>query len=150
MTKYCPDCEKNLPRQNFAINAKNGDGLYSYCRGCTAIRKKAYRTDHPEIDKARAAAWYAENKAKSNEISRQYHQKNREARVQKIREYYYSNQEQMQSRTRAMTQAAPDYYVRHLIVASMPWLPREKITSDLIDAKRAHLKVCRILKESRK
>lgn len=36
--KFCPECEKMLPAEEFPPNRSRPDGLMSFCRPCTAVR----------------------------------------------------------------------------------------------------------------
>ena len=41
-TKKCANCGQELPLSEFNRCAKNRDGLMSYCKGCQAVKGKAY------------------------------------------------------------------------------------------------------------
>lgn len=42
-TKYCPDCRRDLPIDEFTKNRRNRDGLAFYCRTCRNVRDEASR-----------------------------------------------------------------------------------------------------------
>lgn len=44
VTKYCPDCEKVLPVEDFWSNRSNADGHHTYCKSCS--RKKNRNSDN--------------------------------------------------------------------------------------------------------
>jgi hypothetical protein len=141
--KICKDCQQHLPAEAFAKNAKNGDGLYTYCRLCAAARKAAYRAERAEEEKARNLDWYRRNKDKSNATSRAYHQRNRERRLQQLRDYYRQNQEQMQARSRAAHAELADHYVRYLLMPRQTVMLRSELPNSLVQAKRLQMMIKR-------
>lgn len=77
--KYCPDCKKTKPADDFVRGPSRKDGLASYCRVCDNERHRKYFTTnkykkysreygakryakHREKDKARAKLRYAVTK----------------------------------------------------------------------------------------
>lgn len=63
--KRCPDC--NVDQQDGAFakgSARSKDGLYTYCRTCAAARKREYREQHGEKDRAYAQRYYAAKQQK--------------------------------------------------------------------------------------
>lgn len=124
--KTCKDCMTCLPAESFAKNAKNNDGLYTYCRTCAARRRKAYRQANPEKDREWAAknrnrinarrkgkrkpatekdlervrAWHAANREHVREQKRRRYEENKEAILAKQRVYYEQNRERIINRNR--------------------------------------------------
>lgn len=141
--KTCKDCQQSLPPAAFAKNAKNSDGLYTYCRACAALRKAAYRAARVDEERARNLDWYRRNKEASNATSRAYHERNRERRLQQLREYYAANQERMQARTRTAQAELADHYVRYLLMPRQTVMLRRELPATLVQAKRLQMMIKR-------
>jgi hypothetical protein len=56
MTKYCPTCQRTLPRTAFARNTRRWDGCQSRCRACTNV---AQRRDYA---RRQGAPWRAQER----------------------------------------------------------------------------------------
>jgi len=62
MTKYCPACERALPRRAFHVKAGTWDGRQVWCRDCVRVyQRKRYAQRHGYKtgghDRLTAATW---------------------------------------------------------------------------------------------
>jgi len=62
MTKYCPACERALPRRAFHVKAGTWDGRQSWCKACVrAYQRSRYVQQHGAVwvghDRLTAAVW---------------------------------------------------------------------------------------------
>lgn len=48
LEKFCCDCKKNLPLDEFFKNRSTKDGYQSICKNCSKVRTQRYQKDHPE------------------------------------------------------------------------------------------------------
>lgn len=68
MTKFCKKCQNEKPAIEFSKDARNRDGLQSWCRLCTKIAASKWHAANPE----KVKAWYAANpdkaKARANKL----------------------------------------------------------------------------------
>lgn len=55
-TKYCPDCETQLPVEAFNRKLREPSGRQPICRTCASKRNKTWRAEYPELAKQRGAA----------------------------------------------------------------------------------------------
>lgn len=69
--KTCTRCHTDKPRSDFYAEAKKRDGLRSECKTCSASRRRAWRAENLEHERAYRRSWYAENAAKVNDQIRQ-------------------------------------------------------------------------------
>lgn len=67
--KTCSHCKATKPRDEFTKAAGRKDGLNPWCKECT--RANCKKAD-PEKTKARSAAWYAENKERRHETTKEW------------------------------------------------------------------------------
>lgn len=82
--KYCPKCSTKKSVVDFHKNRRSPDGLQSWCKDCrsTAVkgRYKDRRTAYNQSEavkskaRARASAWYRENKERARMVQKQYRQ----------------------------------------------------------------------------
>lgn len=68
--KQCRDCGEMLPLSAFHRRKRSSDGASSYCRPCTAVRNRSY---------------VKSNRARHNELSKQWVQDNPEKRREVVR-----------------------------------------------------------------
>lgn len=62
-TKYCPDCDRVKPGEDFYANSLNKDGLGTYCRKCTRARSAARHAADPVRSTGRMRSYYRRRKA---------------------------------------------------------------------------------------
>lgn len=48
MEKFCYDCKRTLPLDEFFKNKTTKDGYQSICKNCSRIRHQKYQKSHPE------------------------------------------------------------------------------------------------------
>jgi 5-methylcytosine-specific restriction endonuclease McrA len=103
--KYCPRCEKTLPKESFGKNKRRSDGLAQACKPCRARdglakyheNKEMYNDRriakyHSDIDKSRAESrakyykYHDTNKVRNAESSSKYRAKRLQATLRGIDE----------------------------------------------------------------
>lgn len=159
--KRCAGCLRELPRTSFAKNAKNTDGLYTYCRECAAERKRAWRTKNAEQvkayqrdyaqqhrdelnakrrgrpasekDRTRVAQWVATNRTRYLEGKQRYYQAHKAALKPAMRARYERMRDELH-----------DYYVAAMLCQGTTLRPHE-IPPELIEMKRDQLRVHRLV-----
>lgn len=162
--KTCPDCKRELPKASFAKNAKGADGLYTYCRECTGVRKRAYRKEHrqeardyqreyrkknpervralkrasnarhAETNKQRVAKWVAENGARLSATKADYY---RRTRIEQLA--------RRKRRHELARDSLDHYYVAAMLVQGTRLKPQD-VPKALIEAKAMQIKLLRQLK----
>jgi hypothetical protein len=71
-------CESPQPLVNFSRNARNKDGLYTYCKACAAVQMKAWRKANAERVRTSTVAWRSANAVRVKEVKAAYHARNKE------------------------------------------------------------------------
>jgi len=114
--KYCLDCKTTKGVEHFNRNVRKPDGYDIYCKPCCSVRSKASREKHKEKNAAKSRAYYLANKEKIDAYRRQwgkdnpvkvacaqavYYWKNRDARLEKDRQYRLANIELFLAREQA-------------------------------------------------
>lgn len=72
-TKQCKACGEHKPTGDFHPSTAAADGLQSYCKHCSALKLREYRTRHPERTRERNRAYYAQNGEAVREQARRWH-----------------------------------------------------------------------------
>ena len=98
-TRICRRCGKELPL-TIEYFYRNGNSNYQYCcKPCMAILKKEWAANNRDKVNAYAAKQRAaktpEQKAKTKEYMRQYHEAHKEECKEKNKEYYCANREKV-------------------------------------------------------
>jgi hypothetical protein len=162
--KTCPDCKRELPKAFFAKNAKGVDGLYTYCRECAGVRKRAYRkyrqqeardyqreyrkknpervralkrasaARHAETNKRRVLKWVAENKERLAATKADYYKRTRSEQLARRKQ-----------RHELARDSLDPYYVAAMLVQGTRLKPRD-VPKALIEAKSIQIKLLRQLK----
>ncbi len=173
--KKCNKCGEVLPLHMFNKKKDTKDKLAPWCKECARknnkvyrdknkekIRKKnkayykenkeeiiennkAYREENKEEMKKKAKVYYEENKEEKREKAKAYYEENKEEMIEKGRVYYRENKEEMREKGRERVLKLPDYYVRMCLKSQ--GIDASLITPELIELKRAILKVTRIIKQ---
>lgn len=159
--KRCGGCQRDLPRSAFAKNKKNLDGLYTYCRDCSAERRRAWRernADHVKqyartysqehreqinakrrgkpasaADRARVVAWVAANRDRYLASKRQYYQAHKTTLAPAMRARYERMRDELH-----------DYYVAAMLCQGTELRPQD-IPAELIAMKRDQLRFHRLV-----
>lgn len=99
--KMCRMCLESKTAGNFYAKPESRDGLYSYCKACTAKRNRASREARPEVFKERSRAYRKANYEAIRKSARAY----READPERHRRYYKANNEAILAHARAYVSA---------------------------------------------
>lgn len=167
--RTCSRCKETKPSDAFGRLA---GGLNSNCKACrkviTAAYRESVRNDPAAIDRKRARdrAWYATNSEKVRERSRAARQANperekaardaqyekhkerrREQRRERSREYRSRNLAAIRARQREARNSLADHIVVADLSINKPASFRRLIPQSLIEAKREHIKLQRLIKE---
>jgi hypothetical protein len=68
--KRCSDCGEWKPKTEFGAHKARKDGLRGICKGCEALRNRAWKTTNPEAIKANNERRIARDRASKGEILR--------------------------------------------------------------------------------
>ena len=169
MAKYCPKCMAETDRY------ANGE-----CKPCVKAYGAAYRAANREKERARKAAWCAANTEKVKARKAAWHAANREkerarhaaryaentervkARMKAwyaentergkaiMKAWYAENIEKVKARHAAYRAGIPDKYVENIIYKNNKLLKQVQIPPEMIEAKRAEIKLKRLIKEMQK
>lgn len=168
--KRCSDCKALLPLTEFNKNLSKKDGLGTECRGCCALYKRAYRkanrekinlankiydAKHPETKKASAKKYRENNKEKRLIYNRQHRLLNAERYKRNAKEYRLKNKERLiayqhESNIKNSQELSRSYVARLIsssIAGIVAGIKVSDIGIDLIEAKRTHLMIQRLIKE---
>lgn len=171
--KICTKCKCALSLDSFTKKKEARDGLEYVCRTCIVPTNRAgmkkFREAHPEWIKeyrrnhlkelaARVRRWYARNREKvcaKRKAKYVAHPKIPLSLEQKIAnkrsaKSAYRATEKYRTSERMERAELSRRYVRRRIIISMPFLVGKDIPETFIEAKRAHLKIHRLIKEKRK
>jgi len=145
-TKKCSKCGEVKALDEFHKNADGGHGRTSRCKVCRNAEKRRWKKATSEKVKASSAAWRAANREKIKAYSAAW----RAANPAKVKAYsaahgpawVAANPEKRKQTNRRTVEAATDAYIATIVGVPVALLPQ-----DFIEAKRAHLKLVRKLKE---
>lgn len=104
--KRCPDCDKDLPLEDFGSNKARKDGLQNYCKKHAKEKHKAWRKENKEHLNEQSRAWREENKEYTaayreenkehvKEIDRAWREKNKERKKETWKDWYKRNKERV-------------------------------------------------------
>ncbi len=171
--KTCSKCKQELPVNSFGII--RGDKFRASCKACEAKRMNAYRLANPEKyrlqqskyytrkkqgkirvrdrsasaqrDNANKAAWKKSNPEKVAACAARYYERNREKLKERNNLYRKSNPEKIKDAKYDVRWRAkiPDGYVKYLLSKNSQ--VQSELPRTLIEAKRLHLKIQRLIKE---
>jgi 5-methylcytosine-specific restriction endonuclease McrA len=85
ITKKCSRCGFVKPGDEFSKAKRTKDGLRSWCRACSAIYTKQWRSDHPEKVKENKRKSYLKNREQSNLRVRRHYWKHHEKEIERQR-----------------------------------------------------------------
>ena len=105
----------------------------------TLARHAKYRAENAVTVQARRKQWALDNPAKSAEAIRQSHKRNADKRNKKTLQIHHQHRE-----------ALDDQYIKAMIVQHGTAIKRKDIPQELIEAKRLHLQLYRLIKEKLK
>ena len=114
MTKICKSCGQDKPLADYHKHKGNRDGYRGSCRDCLRDyrneQKRRHYQRHAEIINANKSADRRANPEKYRQADRRYHQKHREQRLARHKEWYYRNHTIVLQRKRAAYWTNPDIY----------------------------------------
>lgn len=128
--KKCNKCGEVLPLHMFCKNKATKDKLNNVCKTCSKKYDKAY---------------YEENKEGINKKKKVYYRENKEEIKKKVKAYSDKNKEKRLDYQRERILKLPDSYVRQLL--NNQGIDESLITPEIMELKRAVLKVKRIIKQ---
>lgn len=140
-TKRCSKCGEVKAVDAFHRHSKMKDGRQTYCKLCAYAIKAAWRDANPEKERASTNARHALNPEKNNVRVRAYYFRNHQAQRQRNKLWVKANAYSVNESHRNSLS-----YARTLLVgrnSEFDLLP------ELIEAKRAHLQMVRILKKEK-
>lgn len=93
MTKVCSVCKIEKPLEEFSKDKRKKSGRGSWCKLCTNIHHKKYRSEHKEEEIAYRKANAERFKSYWHEYSKKWRTKNRAYYLNYKKEYYKNNKE---------------------------------------------------------
>lgn len=151
MTKKCSKCGGIKSTLDcFTKESKSLDGFCRRCKDCKNEYKRKWRKENPEKERTGTHVYYAKNRDKIRAQQEEYVKENLD-KVRQIKNKYqkkYVNEgridiEKERARGRKNRERMSDYYIVSLLVSQIG-INRDKISSELIQVKREHLKAKRI------
>ena len=140
-SKHCNSCNQIKSIKNFSKDITKLGGFSNYCRGCNKIQVDNRVSKNPELYKKKQGdnykRWKKKNYKKVLESKRNYRLKNK-AKINKYTKNRYASERELLS----------DWYVKALIVNGTI-LKFEDIPQEMVEAKREHLKLYRIIREEK-
>lgn len=127
--KTCSTCNADKPLSEFG---KKGNRLQPSCNPCRAASAAEYRAANRDQVGISQAAYRAANREKLRDRGASYRTKNRKL---------------LNAKGKNRTSSMPDAYIAHLLAMGRGALTRDHIPQVLIDAKREHLKLLRLIKD---
>ena len=146
--KTCTTCKAEKPLTEFG---KKGRYLQPSCRPCRAVSGAAYRNANGGQVRARnaerMAAWRAANPDKAKSLDASNRARRADKRRVEAASYRAMHRGKLNDLAKKRTTAMPDAYIAHLLASGRGALTRDHIPQVLIDAKREHLKLLRLIKD---
>lgn len=65
MTKYCPQCDRDVPLTEFPNNASRVDGKGGWCRECMRKYTREWKLKNPETNRLHARIYHQNKKLRS-------------------------------------------------------------------------------------
>lgn len=154
MKKYCRKCMAETERR------ANGR-----CKPCAIAHSAAWQKANTLKVKEMNAAWYAANTEKANARNKAWQKANRErvnaasyawkkAHPERMKEctaaWYEANRDNQNARQAERRKAMPDWYIKYIVITTSSLPKQANIPAEMIEAKRAELKLTRLIKEMKK
>jgi len=150
-TGECKPCKRSYTSAYRAANReKERARKAAWCAENTErvkARKAAWHAANREKVKARHAAWYAENTEMVKARMKAWYAENTERGKVSMKAWYAENIEKVKARYAAYRAGIPDKYVENIIRKSNNLIRQIQIPPEMIEAKRAELKLKRLIKE---
>ena len=169
MTKYCPKCMAETERckdgsckpckkayqcEYYTTNREHICAkVFAYRKANREkinVKKSAYQKANRDKQNARNKAWRKANPEKSRARNSAYYSTNYEKKREFAAKWYRLNIYKAKQYIRSYVLKMPDAYIAITIRKSNNQLKQAKISSEMIEAKRAELKLKRLIKELKK
>ena len=137
MTKQCTKCKEIKELILFIKRSANKSGYGSWCKKCHNVYSKKHRIDNPEKYKQWHKNWENNNKEKRLEMNRNF---------RKTDKFKVWKKAYMKIQWKNAIDNLSDYYIKYLL-SSRTSLQTIDIPHEMIEAKREHIKLIRILRD---
>jgi hypothetical protein len=108
LTKSCSSCGETKSVDEFSKNAKNKDGLYTYCKKCASEKYRRWREANREDRLAYMREWHGDNRERETEYKRERYRNDPDHRQRTLdagRKYREKNKDAVQERHYARRKA---------------------------------------------
>jgi 5-methylcytosine-specific restriction endonuclease McrA len=109
MEKTCIDCGLSKPLSQYTVNKAKKDGSSSFCKDCSAIRRKRHLDNSREAYNARRRATRGKYKEKEKAYRKAYNKLNKDRIRQRDKERYLKTLEYQKERQKSYNKAHPDH-----------------------------------------
>ena len=145
-TKVCSKCGDTKPVAGYHKDRGAKDGHYSQCKKCALEAKRVDYIKHCDERKAKAKAYHEKNRDACLQRQSEYYRANRSERISKSIKHERENPEARNAKKRRYNRSLPDsYMIENLKHCGFR---KEDITPCLINTKRALIKLKRAIKET--
>lgn len=156
--KTCSKCGESKAFSCFELRVDSPDGRRGVCKSCMRPQRLAssrrYAVLNPDRKKKSFREWYARNADAQRERSRKYYAENSDSLRQKQTDRYWRNPEKYRRLSQESSLAAKksarrelrDTYLRQVLSQGTA-MKFSDVPDSLIEAKRVHLQIKRLLKE---
>lgn len=150
--KTCATCKTKKPLTEFG---KHGSRLRSACKACHSAAQRAYASANRQTTNAKKAEWRTANP----ENMKSYRDKWLSANADAVRAANAARGSARYAKNLDLSRAASrqaaakrraelkDSYITQLLVGSHSFLPRTAIPQILLEVKREHIKLLRLIKD---
>ena len=155
LEKHCAKCAALKPLTAFYKNRRKRDGRSDQCAECLKANSQSYRKRNVEACNARTAKWRDKNRQHTRDYSRKWALEHREQRreiqnawarrTQAGRKNYAKHGEKYRAKMKTDREALGDQYVIQQL-RQRTVLRKTDFPQELVELKRAHLKIHRQLK----
>ena len=143
----CTQCEKLKSLDEFYKRKTNKCGYRNPCIECY----KKYVEKNAEKIRKTNRKYYLKHQDEICKSQKEYYENNKDRMLNKLKKYREENREQIRERDRKYNQKQrdnlTDVYIKNMLTGGNNLKP-EDIPQELIEAKRQHLKLKRITKET--
>ncbi len=143
--KKCSKCGEFKAPHMFYKDKTKKDLLSNWCKKC----KKEYRAIYHEKNKERISQtnkkYKEKNKERISQTNKKYKEKNKEKEKRYIQKYTEENKEALILKDRKRIEMMSNYYIVKTL--RQQGIPKDQIAPELIELKRAILKVKRAIKQ---
>lgn len=146
--KTCSKCKQELPVTAFHKNRSRPDGLRTYCKFCHCATNRKWSNENPEKVRATRKICVNNNPEKYRITKESWKKANLEKVTNYKRKWEKNNPEKTRLNQSKKAKELRDGYIVYILNKTYG-LTRELIPQELIEAKRAHLQLVRILKEDK-